>query len=277
MYLQCGKFRLSLARPLIMGVVNITPDSFSDGGSFATASTALAHARRLVDEGADLIDIGGESTRPGAGGVALEEERRRVLPVLEQLAGGTVPVSIDTQKPELMREAIAAGASMINDVNALQAPGALAAVAQSGVAVCLMHMQGTPADMQTDPHYDDVVAEVLEFFGDRMRAAHAAGITPDRIVLDPGFGFGKTLEHNLELLRRLDRFNTTGAAVLAGLSRKGMLGRLTGREVDERVYASIAAALIAVENGARIVRVHDVAATRDALAVWTAVNPVTER
>ena len=277
MYLQCGKFRLSLARPLIMGVVNITPDSFSDGGSFATASTALAHARRLVDEGADLIDIGGESTRPGAGGVALEEERRRVLPVLEQLAGGTVPVSIDTQKPELMREAIAAGASMINDVNALQAPGAIAAVAQSGVAVCLMHMQGTPADMQTDPHYEDVVAEVLEFFGDRMRAAHAAGITPDRIVLDPGFGFGKTLEHNLELLRRLDRFNTTGAAVLAGLSRKGMLGRLTGREVDERVYASIAAALIAVENGARIVRVHDVAATRDALAVWTAVNPVTER
>ncbi|HYK15726.1 MAG TPA: dihydropteroate synthase [Burkholderiales bacterium] len=277
MYLQCGKFRLSLARPLIMGVVNITPDSFSDGGSFATASTALAHARRLVDEGADLIDIGGESTRPGAGGVALEEERRRVLPVLEQLAGGTVPVSIDTQKPELMREAIAAGASMINDVNALQAPGALAAVAQSGVAVCLMHMQGTPADMQTDPHYDDVVAEVLEFFGDRMRAAHAAGIAPDRIVLDPGFGFGKTLEHNLELLRRLDRFNTTGAAVLAGLSRKGMLGRLTGRAVDERVYASIAAALIAVENGARIVRVHDVAATRDALAVWTAVNPVTER
>ena len=277
MYLQCGKFRLSLARPLIMGVVNITPDSFSDGGSFATASTALAHARRLVDEGADLIDIGGESTRPGAGGVALEEERRRVLPVLEQLAEGTVPVSIDTQKPELMREAIATGASMINDVYALQAPGALAAVAQSGVAVCLMHMQGTPADMQTDPHYDDVVAEVLEFFGDRMRAAHAAGITPDRIVLDPGFGFGKTLEHNLELLRRLDRFNTTGAAVLAGLSRKGMLGRLTGREVDERVYASIAAALIAVENGARIVRVHDVAATRDALAVWTAVNPVTER
>jgi len=277
MYLQCGKFRLSLARPLIMGVVNITPDSFSDGGSFATASTALAHARRLVDEGADLVDIGGESTRPGAGGVALEEERRRVLPVLEQLAGGTVPVSIDTQKPELMREAIAAGASMINDVNALQAPGALAAVAQSGVAVCLMHMQGTPADMQTDPHYEDVVAEVLEFFGDRMRAAHAAGIAPDRIVLDPGFGFGKTLEHNLELLRRLDRFNTTGAAVLAGLSRKGMLGRLTGREVDERVYASIAAALIAVENGARIVRVHDVAATRDALAVWTAVNPVTER
>ena len=277
MYLQCGKFRLSLARPLIMGVVNITPDSFSDGGSFATASTALAHARRLVDEGADLVDIGGESTRPGAGGVALEEERRRVLPVLEQLAGGTVPVSIDTQKPELMREAIAAGASMINDVNALQAPGAIAAVAQSGVAVCLMHMQGTPADMQTDPHYDDVVAEVLEFFGERMRAAHAAGIAPDRIVLDPGFGFGKTLEHNLELLRRLARFNTTGAAVLAGLSRKGMLGRLTGREVDERVYASVAAALIAVENGARIVRVHDVAATRDALAVWTAVNPVTER
>ncbi len=256
-----------------MGVVNITPDSFSDGGSFATAQTALVHARRLMAEGADIIDIGGESTRPGSDGVALDEERKRVLPVLEQLAGGPVPVSVDTQKPALMREAIAAGASMINDINALQAPEALAAVAHSDVAVCLMHKQGTPADMQIDPHYDDVVAEVLGFLDGCVRAAQAAGIAPERIVIDPGFGFGKTLEHNLELLRQLDRFGAAGVAVLAGMSRKGMLGRLTGREVGERVFASVAAAVIAVVKGARIVRVHDVAATRDALAVWAAVNP----
>jgi dihydropteroate synthase len=255
-----------------MGVVNITPDSFSDGGHFASTQAALARARQLIAEGADILDIGGESTRPGSAGVALDEERKRVLPVLEQLAGGPVPVSVDTQKPALMREAIAAGASMINDINALQAPEALAAVAQSDVAVCLMHKQGAPADMQIDPHYADVVAEVLEFLDGRVRAAHAAGIAPERIALDPGFGFGKTLEHNLELLRHLDRFGAAGAAVLAGMSRKGMLGRLTGREVGERVFASVAAAVIAVEKGARIVRVHDVAATRDALAVWTAVN-----
>lgn len=273
MFLQCGKFRLSLARPLIMGVVNITPDSFSDGGNFTAAKAALAHARQLIAEGADIIDIGGESTRPGSAGVALDEERRRVLPVLEQLAGGPVPLSIDTQKPELMREAIAAGASMINDINALQANEALAAVAHSDVAICLMHMRGTPADMQIDPVYDDVVAEVRAFLDERVCAAHAAGIAPDRIVVDPGFGFGKTLEHNLQLLRHLDRFGAAGAIVLAGMSRKGMLGRLTGRDVNDRVFASIAAAVIAVGKGARIVRVHDVAATRDALAVWAAVNP----
>jgi dihydropteroate synthase len=195
-----------------------------------------------------------------------------VLPVLEQLAGGTVPVSVDTRKPVLMREAIAAGAAMINDIDALQSPAALAAVAASEVAVCLMHKQGTPADMQFDPHYDDVVAEVLAFLDERLRAARGAGIAPDRIVIDPGFGFGKTLEHNLALLRGLDRFGRTGAAVLAGISRKAMLGRITGREVNARVFASVAAAVIAVQKGARIVRVHDVAATRDALAVWSAVN-----
>lgn len=274
MHLQCGKFRLSLTCPLIMGVVNVTPDSFSDGGHHATTQAALARARQLIDEGADIIDIGGESTRPGAGGVALDEERRRVLPVLEQLAGGTVPVSVDTQKPEFMREAIAAGASMINDINALQAPDALAAVAASEVAVCLMHKQGAPADMQVNPHYDDVVAELLAFLAARVQAARDAGIAAERIVIDPGFGFGKTLQHNLELLRRLGRFCNMSVAVLAGISRKGMLGRITGREVNERVYASVAAALIAVEKGAGIVRVHDVAATRDALAVWAAVNNV---
>jgi dihydropteroate synthase len=271
MFLQCGKFRLLLSRPLIMGVVNITPDSFSDGGKFASTQAAVTHARELIDAGADIIDIGGESTRPGAGGVTLDEERRRVLPVLEQFAGGTVPVSVDTQKPELMREALAAGAAMINDINALLAPGAVEAVAASTAAVCLMHKKGTPADMQLDPHYDDVVAEVLAFLHARVRAARAAGIAAERIVVDPGFGFGKTLAHNLELLRQLDRFGATGAVVLAGVSRKTTLGRITGRDVGERVYASVAAALIAAQKGARILRVHDVAATRDALAVLNAV------
>ena len=272
MYLRCGKFTLSLTRPLIMGVVNVTPDSFSDGGKFSSVQAAVAHARQLIDEGADIIDIGGESTRPGAPDVALEDERRRVLPVVEQLAGGAVPVSVDTQKAQLMREAIAAGAAMINDVNALLAPGAVAAVAASDVAVCLMHRKGTPADMQIDPHYDDVVAEVLAFLGDRVRAVRAAGVGAERIVVDPGFGFGKTLAHNLELLRNLDRFNASGAIVLAGISRKLMLGRITGRGVGERLHASVAAALIAAQKGARILRVHDVAATRDALAVLNAVQ-----
>ena len=271
MYFQCGKFRLSLARPLIMGVVNLTPDSFSDGGAYSTTAAALAHARQLIAEGADIIDLGGESTRPGAATVALEEERRRVLPVLEQLAGGAVPVSIDTQKPEFMRETIAAGAAMINDINALQAPGALDAVAAENVAICVMHKRGTPVDMQVDPHYDAVVAEVLTFLANRANRARDAGIAQDRIVIDPGFGFGKTLGHNLALLRSLDRFSATGAIVLAGISRKAMLGRITGRAVEERVFASVAAAVIAVEKGAAIVRVHDVAATKDALAVLTAV------
>ncbi len=254
-----------------MGVVNLTPDSFSDGGQFATIPAALARARQLVAEGADIIDIGGESTRPGARGVTLEDERRRVLPVLEQLAAGAVPVSVDTRKPELMREAIAAGAAMINDINALQSPDAVEAVVASDVAVCLMHKQGTPASMQVDPHYEDVVAEVLAFLQDRTQAVRAAGIPLDRIVIDPGFGFGKTLVHNLALLRNLDRFAAAGTTVLAGISRKAMLGSITGRAVNERVFASVAAAVIAAGKGASIVRVHDVAATRDALAVFSAV------
>ena len=269
--LRCGKFTLALARPLVMGVVNLTPDSFSDGGHFTTVQSALVHARRLMDEGADIIDIGGESTRPGSPGVSLDEERKRVLPLLEQLAASPVPVSVDTQKAELMREAIQAGASMINDINALQNADAMEVVAQSDAAVCLMHKQGTPADMQIDPHYGDVVSEVRQFLAARVSAVQAAGVAAGRIVVDPGFGFGKTLEHNLELLREIAQMKVGGAIVLAGLSRKGMLGRLTGREVNERVYASVAAALIAVTKGASIVRVHDVAATRDALAVWQAV------
>jgi dihydropteroate synthase len=272
MFFQCGKFRLSLERPLIMGVVNVTPDSFSDDGRFATTHAAVAHARRLIDEGADIIDVGGESTRPGAHDVVLDDERRRVLPVLEQLVGTTVPISVDTQKPTLMREAIATGAAMINDISALQMPDALETVAASNTAVCLVHKQGTPADMQANPHYQDVVAEVFEFLSVRVRAVRAAGIAVERIVIDPGFGFGKTLGHNLELLRRLDRFSASGVTVLAGVSRKSMLGAITGRDINNRVFASVAAALISVERGAHIVRVHDVAATRDALAVWNAVN-----
>lgn len=255
-----------------MGVVNVTPDSFSDGGQFANAAEGVAHARRLIDEGADIIDIGGESTRPGSLPVELDEERRRVLPVLDALRDCGVPVSIDTQKPQLMREAIAAGASMVNDINALAAPGALEAVATAQVAVCLMHKQGDPRIMQQNPRYDDVVREVKDFLARRIAVAERAGIDRERIAIDPGFGFGKTLEHNLALLREFGQIAALGVAVLAGLSRKSMLGRITGREVRERAFASVAAALIAVEKGARIVRAHDVAATRDALAVWNAVN-----
>jgi dihydropteroate synthase len=270
--LHCGRFRLALDRPLVMGVVNVTPDSFSDGGRFLDARHAVGHARALIAEGADLLDIGGESTRPGAAAVALDEERRRVLPVLEALADCGVPVSVDTQKPQLMREALAAGAAMVNDINALTAPGAIEAVAGSGAAVCLMHMRGEPRTMQHDPRYGDVVAEVRAFLEARVRAVEAAGIGRERIVIDPGFGFGKTFEHNLELLRALGQFASLGLPVLAGLSRKSMLGAITGRAVGERLFASIAAALIAAQKGAAIVRVHDVAATRDALAVWSAVR-----
>jgi dihydropteroate synthase len=270
--LRCRNYVLSLERPLIMGVVNVTPDSFSDGGTFASAAAAAAHARMLLEEGADIIDVGGESTRPGAPPVALDDERRRVLPVIEALADCGAPVSVDTQKPDLMQEAIAAGASMVNDVNALAVPGALEAIAATTAAVCLMHKRGDPRTMQQDPRYDDVVREVRDFLSSRIDAAERSGIGRERIVVDPGFGFGKTLEHNLALLRHLGQFTALRVVVLAGLSRKSMLGKITGRSVDERVYASVAAALIAVENGAGIVRVHDVAATRDALAVWEAVR-----
>jgi dihydropteroate synthase len=271
-FLCCGRFSLDLSRPLIMGVVNVTPDSFSDGGLFADTARAVAHARQLAEEGAHILDIGGESTRPGAAPVTLEEERSRVLPVLEALASGNVPVSVDTRKPALMREAIAAGAAMVNDVTAFSSEGALEAVKKAPVAICLMHMQGDPGTMQSNPSYRDVVSEVRDYLAGRVAAAEAAGIARDRIAVDPGFGFGKTLEHNLALLASLREFRLPGVALLAGLSRKAMLGRLTGREPRDRVHASVAAALVAVQNGAHIVRVHDVAATRDALAVWNAVK-----
>ena len=272
MLLQCGKFKLSLDRPLLMGVVNVTPDSFSDGGLYLSTAAAVAHARQLIDEGADLLDIGGESTRPGAAPVSLDEERRRVLPVLEALAGAAVPLSVDTQKPGLMREAVAAGAAMVNDVNGFEAPDALAAIAGSDCAICVMHKQGSPQTMQQSPQYADVVVEVHDYLRQRIAAAEQAGIARDRIVVDPGFGFGKTLDHNLELLRRLDTIVALAVPVLAGLSRKSMIGKLTGRDAGDRLAGSIAAALYAVQRGAAIVRVHDVAATRDALAVWTAVR-----
>ncbi len=275
MILHCGKYPLSLDRPLIMGVVNVTPDSFSDGGHYLQTAAAVAHARQLLAEGADMLDIGGESTRPGAASVALDEERQRVLPVLAALADTGVPLSVDTSKPELMREAVAAGASMINDVHGFEAAGAWAAVVASGCAICIMHRQGSPATMQQAPQYGDVVAEVGRYLELRVAAAERAGIARERLVIDPGFGFGKTLEHNLALLRGMGRLALPGVPVLAGLSRKSMIGALTGRDIGERVFGSVAAALIAVQHGASIVRVHDVAATRDALAVWNTVNEKT--
>jgi dihydropteroate synthase len=271
-FLRCGAYTLSLRRPLIMGVVNVTPDSFSDGGQFPTAGTAADRARRLIDEGADIIDVGGESTRPGAPAVSMDEERRRVLPVLERLSDCDVPISVDTRKVEVMRDAIAAGASLVNDVSALETPGALQAVAESRVGVCLMHKRGEPQTMQQNPYYEDVVREVRDYLEARVRAAEAAGISRDRILIDPGFGFGKDVDHNLALLRNLRSLGSVGVPVLAGLSRKATLGRITGKAPGERVHASVAAALIAVEEGVCVVRVHDVTATRDALAVWFAAR-----
>ena len=255
-----------------MGIVNLTPDSFSGDGIGTDAARAVAHAQAQLEAGADLLDIGAESTRPGAAPVAAADELARLLPVLHALRDSPVPVSVDTCKPEVMRAALAEGAAMINDIAALREPGALAAVAASDAAVCLMHMQGEPRTMQTDPRYGDAVEEVAAFLKARADACVAAGIARSRIVLDPGFGFGKTLEHNLALLRHLERFGADGYPVLAGLSRKSMLGAITGRPVDQRVPASVAAAVLAAAHGAAIVRVHDVAATRDALAVFNAVE-----
>ena len=269
--LRCGKFLLSLERPLIMGIVNLTPDSFSGDGLAADTQRAVEHARRQIAAGADLIDLGAESSRPGAIPATLDEEIARLLPVLEALADCPVPISVDTYKPEVMRAALAQGAAMINDIFALRRPGALEAVAASDCAVCLMHMQGEPLTMQQHPEYADVVGEVRDFLAGRVAAAGAAGIARDRLVLDPGFGFGMTLDHNLALLARLDETACAGLPVLAGMSRKSMLGALTGRPVGERLGASVAAALLAAERGARILRVHDVAETRDALSVWQAV------
>jgi dihydropteroate synthase len=273
--LDCRGRVLRLDRLQVMGIVNVTPDSFSDGGLAASTDAAVAHALRLVEEGADILDIGGESTRPGAGEISLEEELRRVIPVIERLAKEiTVPISIDTSKPEVMRAAVVAGAGMINDVFALRREGALDAAAELGVPVVLMHMSGEPHSMQESPHYDDVVADVHSFLTQRIFACEMAGLSKKKLLIDPGFGFGKTSAHNLALLAQLKRFTELGVPVLAGLSRKRTLGEITGRGVNERVHASVAAALIAAQNGAMILRVHDVAATVDALKVWLAVAAV---
>jgi len=255
-----------------MGIINVTPDSFSDGGQHLRHDAALAHAHQLIAEGAAMLDIGGESTRPGAMPVSILEELDRVLPLIEALRSAPVPLSIDTCKPEVMRAALAAGASMVNDINALQQPEALAAVAASDAAVCLMHKQGDPQTMQQQPQYSDVVYEVKEFLRARIAAAQAAGIARERMLIDPGFGFGKSLVHNLALLRCLADFNELDVPLLAGLSRKSMLGAITGQGVEHRLPASVAAALLAVQRGAKIVRVHDVRATVDALKILDAVN-----
>ena len=269
--LACNGRELALDRVLVAGIVNVTPDSFSDGGEHFDAQRAIEHGLRLAEEGADLLDVGGESTRPGAVGIDAAAEAARVVPVIEALAKRVaVPVSIDTSKAEVMRAAVAAGAGFVNDVRALRGDGALDAVAALGVPVCLMHMQGEPRTMQEDPRYDDVVGEVHRFLAERLFACQMAGIDSKKILVDPGFGFGKTLAHNLDLLRGLGRFAEL-APVMVGLSRKGMVGALTGRERPaDRVAGSVAAAVVAAAQGASIVRVHDVAATRDALAVWGA-------
>ena len=273
MRLQCGRHLLDLDAPVVMGILNVTPDSFSDGGRFAGLPEALAQAERMAAEGAAIIDVGGESTRPGAAPVDAEEELRRVIPVIERLVSSLkVPVSVDTQKPAVMRAAIAAGASMVNDVAALREPGAIEAVADSDVAVCLMHMQGEPRTMQLAPRYGDVVAEVRGFLRERAARCIAAGIVRSRLVVDPGFGFGKTLPHNLELLRRLGEIAADGIPVLAGLSRKSLIGALTGRDNADRLAGSVALATIAAQNGARIVRAHDVGPTVDALRIAMAMD-----
>ena len=274
--LDCAGRILKLDRPQVMGIVNVTPDSFSDGGAHDTTDAAVAHALALVEQGADLLDIGGESTRPGADEVPLDEELRRVVPVIERLAAQVaVPISVDTSKPEVMRAAVQAGAGMINDVYALRREGALDAAAVLGVPVVLMHMQGEPRSMQAAPDYDDVVGDVHRFLAERIFAAEMAGIPKKRLVIDPGFGFGKDTTHNLQLLAQLERFVELGVPVLAGLSRKRSIGQLTGRDVPaERIFGSVAAHLIAAQRGAMIVRVHDVAATVDALKVWNAVAAI---
>ena len=271
--LNCAGRVLDLSQPRIMGVLNITPDSFSDGGAWLSVENAVAHARQMVDAGADIIDVGGESTRPGSAPVSAGEELQRVVPVIEALrAGVEVPVSIDTQKPAVMRAAVAAGAGMINDVNALQADDAIETAAALGVPVCLMHMQGVPQTMQDEPDYRDVVAEVISFLGARAAACEAAGIAQGQIVLDPGFGFGKTVGHNLSLLRRLDALVALGYPVLVGLSRKSLIGKVLGLPVDKRLYPSIALAVLAIWQGASIVRCHDVRETREAAHMCRAVS-----
>ncbi|HQW21154.1 MAG TPA: dihydropteroate synthase [Rhodocyclaceae bacterium] len=270
--LHCGRFRLSLERPLLMGIVNLTPDSFSGDGMSSDVARAICHARQQLDAGADILDVGAESSRPGAIPTPEAEELRRLIPVLREVASWNVPVSVDTYKPVVMRAALEAGATMINDISALTHRGAIDVIAGSDCAVCLMHMAGEPGTMQRDPLYDDVVGEVRAFLGARVAACRSAGVAENRIVLDPGFGFGKTLEHNLALFRALTATGTEDLPILVGVSRKSMLGTITGRPVEARMAASIAAALLAVQKGAKILRVHDVAETKDALAVLAALE-----
>ena len=270
---HCGKYLLNLNRPHVMGIVNVTPDSFSDGGRFLSTNLAVEHALKLIENGADILDIGGESTRPGAEPVSLNEELNRVIPVIEALSKvSTIPISIDTYKPEVMRLAIAVGADMVNDVRALQEPTSLEIVTNSNVGVCLMHMQGTPQTMQINPQYDDVVAEVKQFLNDRLHAAISQGIAESRILLDPGFGFGKTRAQNITLIQQLEKLNTLGQPLLVGLSRKSVLAAIAGADEKQRTHASIAAAVISAMKGAKIIRVHDVKATVDALTVVTAIQ-----
>ena len=272
--LDCAGRPLDLRRPAVMGILNITPDSFSDGGVFLSPDKAIDQALRMAQEGAAIIDVGGESTRPGARPVSVREEMERVLPVVEALhARLPLPISIDTSKPEVMRAAVAAGAGLINDVRALREPGALETAAQLGVPVCLMHMRGEPRTMQDKPEYADVVGEVRDFLKERLDACMSAGIPASRLVVDPGFGFGKTLEHNIELLRGLKKLQSLGVPVLAGLSRKSMIGKALGLPVEQRLHASVALAVMAAQQGARIVRVHDVGPTVEALRMWAAVYP----
>lgn len=271
--LQCGRFSLALDRPLVMGIVNVTPDSFSDGGRCESLEAAVAHARQMVADGVDILDIGGESTRPGAPVVAVDEELRRVVPVLQSLRELNVPLSIDTRKPEVMRVALQEGVDLVNDIAALEGEGALLALAQSKAAVCLMHKQGDPQSMQLAPRYEDVVAEVGCYLLRRRDAALQAGIVGERILLDPGFGFGKTLEHNIALFKALPILREKWQCpILVGVSRKTMLGQITAKAVEARMPASIAAALLAAQAGAAVIRVHDVAETVDALRVWAALR-----
>ena len=273
MRLNCAGRELDLTTPVVMGVLNVTPDSFSDGGRFVDLTAALAHADAMIGAGASIIDVGGESTRPGASPVSADDEMRRVLPIIDALVSRGAIVSIDTSKPEVIRAALAAGAHLVNDVRALQQPGALEAAASGSAAICLMHMQGEPATMQQAPTYGDVVEEVIGFLRTRIEACRKAGIGLDRMLVDPGFGFGKTLDHNLALLRNLPKISAaTNVPILAGLSRKSMLGALTGRGVDERLAGSLALAFAALEGGARIIRCHDVVETCDVVKVWAALR-----
>lgn len=274
--LQCGRYRFSLgdnAKPLVMGILNVTPDSFSDGGHFQSLDLALSHAEQMIGEGVDIIDIGGESTRPGSQPLPLEEELRRVMPVIYALRDCGKPLSIDTYKPEVMREAIAAGVDMVNDINGFRANTALSVVNESDCSLCIMHMQKDPLTMQMQPKYESVTDEVISFLHERINAAEAEGIARERLCIDPGFGFGKTLEHNLALLKDTQRItDELGLPVLAGLSRKSVIGAITGRPVEQRVAGTLAANLAAVAHGAKILRVHDVAATVDAVKVWCAIH-----